>query len=39
LLLIGVAGQIVGMAILGAAFQFQQLSGFIGYVAIGGLAI
>jgi sugar porter (SP) family MFS transporter len=39
LLLTGVAGQIVGMAIVGAAFQFQQLSGFIGYVAIGGLAI
>jgi len=39
LLLIGVAGQIVGMAILGAAFQFQQLSGFIGYIAIGSLAI
>jgi len=39
LLLIGVAGQIVGMAVLGAAFQFQQLSGFIGYIAIGGLAI
>lgn len=39
LLLIGVAGQIIGMAILGAAFQFQQLSSFIGYVAIGGLAI
>jgi sugar porter (SP) family MFS transporter len=39
LLLIGVAGQIVGLAILGAAFQFQQLASFKSYVAIGGLAI
>lgn len=39
LLLIGVAGQIVGLAILGAAFQFQQLASFKSYVAVGGLAI
>jgi SP family galactose:H+ symporter-like MFS transporter len=39
LLLIGVAGQIIGLVILGAAFQFQQLSGLIGYLAIGSLAI
>ena len=39
LLLIGVAGQIIGLAILGAAFQFQQLSGLIGYIAIGSLTI
>ena len=39
LLLIGVAGQIIGLAILGAAFQFQQLASFKSYVAIGGLAI
>ena len=39
LLLIGVAGQIVGLAILGIAFYFQQLSGFIGYMAIVSLAI
>jgi SP family galactose:H+ symporter-like MFS transporter len=39
LLLTGVAGQIVGLAILGAAFQFQQLASFKSYVAIGGLVI
>ena len=39
LLLIGVAGQIIGLALLGAAFQFQQLSSFIGYIAIGSLTI
>ena len=39
LLLVGVAGQIVGLAILGAAFQFQQLGSFKSSVAIGGLVI
>ena len=42
LLLVGVVGQIVGLAILGAAFQFQQVAGFkayMSYVAIGGLGI
>jgi sugar porter (SP) family MFS transporter len=39
LLLAGVAGQIVGLAILGAAFGFQQLPSFKSYVAIGGLVI
>jgi sugar porter (SP) family MFS transporter len=39
LLLTGVAGQVVGLAILGAAFQFQQLASFKSYVAIGGLVI
>jgi sugar porter (SP) family MFS transporter len=39
LLLTGVAGQIVGLAILGAAFQFQQLASFKSYVTIGGLVI
>ncbi len=39
LLLIGVAGQIIGLAILGAAFQFQQLADIKSYVATGGLAI
>ena len=39
LLLIGVAGQIVGLAILGAAFQFQQLASWKSYIAIGSLAI
>ena len=39
LLLTGVAGQILGFAILGAAFQFEQLSGLKSYIAIGGLVI
>jgi len=39
LLLVGVAGQIIGLSILGAAFQFQQLASFKSYVAIGGLVI
>lgn len=39
LLLVGVAGQIIGLAILGAAFQFPQLASFKSYVAIGGLVI
>jgi sugar porter (SP) family MFS transporter len=39
LLLTGVAGQIVGLAILGAAFHFQQLASFKSYIAIGGLVI
>jgi SP family galactose:H+ symporter-like MFS transporter len=39
LLLIGVAGQIVGLAILGAAFQFPQLAAIKSYVAIGSLVI
>lgn len=39
LLLVGVAGQIIGLATLGAAFQFQQLATLKSYVAIGGLVI
>jgi SP family galactose:H+ symporter-like MFS transporter len=39
LLLTGVAGQVIGLAILGAAFQFPQLANFKSYVAIGGLSI
>ena len=39
LLLVGVAGQIIGLAILGAAFQFDQLASCKSYVAIGGLVI
>ena len=39
LLLVGVGGQIIGLAVLGAAFQFQQLASFKSYVAIGGLVI
>jgi len=39
LLLVGVAGQVVGLAILGAAFAFPQLAHFKSTVAIGGLLI
>ncbi len=39
LLLTGVAGQVIGLAILGATFQFPQLANFKSYVAIGGLSI
>jgi MFS transporter, SP family, galactose:H+ symporter len=39
LLLTGVGGQIVGLAILGAAFQFHQFADFKSYIAIGGLVI
>jgi SP family galactose:H+ symporter-like MFS transporter len=39
LLLVGVAGQIVGLAILGAAFQFPQLASWKSDVAIAGLVI
>ena len=39
LLLTGVGGQIVGLAILGAAFQFHQFGDFKSYIAIGGLVI
>ena len=39
LLLVGVAGQVVGLAILGAAFQFRQLAVLKSDVAIGGLVI
>jgi SP family galactose:H+ symporter-like MFS transporter len=39
LLLIGVAGQIVGLLLLGFAFQLHQLSHLIAYIAVGSLAI
>jgi SP family galactose:H+ symporter-like MFS transporter len=39
LLLGGVAGQIVGLVILGLAFQLHQLARFIGYIAVASLAI
>ena len=39
LLLIGVAGQIVGLALLGAAFHFKQLAGLTKDLAIGSLVI
>jgi SP family galactose:H+ symporter-like MFS transporter len=39
LLLVGVAGQIMGLAILGLAFQLHQLAAFVGYIAIASLAV
>ncbi len=39
LLLTGVAGQIVGLTVLGAAFQFPQLATIKSEVAIGGLLV
>ena len=39
LLLTGVGGQILGLAILGAALRFPQLAGFKSPIAIGGLVI
>ena len=39
LLLGGVAGQTVGLVILGLAFQMHQLARFIGYIAVASLAI
>jgi SP family galactose:H+ symporter-like MFS transporter len=39
LLLIGVAGQVVGLVILGLAFQLHQLASMIAYIAIISLAI
>lgn len=39
LLLIGVAGQILGLAVLGLAFQLHQLAAVIGYIAIVSLAV
>ena len=39
LLLTGIAGQVVGLAVLGAAFQFQDLASFKSAIAICGLVI
>ncbi|HEY5367657.1 MAG TPA: sugar porter family MFS transporter [Hanamia sp.] len=39
LLLTGVAGQVIGLAVLGAAFQFPQLASFKSYIAMAGLGI
>ncbi len=39
LLLVGVAGQVVGLAALGAAFHFKQLSSSIGDIAVGSLVV
>lgn len=39
MLLIGVAGQIVGLALLGAAFHFQQLASLTEHLAIASLVV
>jgi SP family galactose:H+ symporter-like MFS transporter len=39
LLLGGIAGQVVGLATLGAAFHFKQLSSIIGPIAVGSLVV
>ena len=39
LLLVGIAGQIVGLAALGAAFHFKQLSNSVGDIAVGSLVV
>jgi SP family galactose:H+ symporter-like MFS transporter len=39
LLLVGIAGQVIGLAALGAAFHFKQLSSSIGDIAIGSLVV
>ena len=39
LLLVGIAGQVVGLAALGAAFHFKQLSSSIGDIAVGSLVV
>jgi SP family galactose:H+ symporter-like MFS transporter len=39
LLLVGIVGQVVGLAALGAAFHFKQLSSSIGDIAIGSLVV
>ena len=39
LLLIGVAGQFLGLVLLGIAFQLRGLAGVLGYVAMASLAI
>ena len=39
LLLVGIAGQIIGLAALGAAFHFKQLSNSIGDIAVGSLIV
>jgi sugar porter (SP) family MFS transporter len=39
LLLVGVAGQIIGLATLGAAFHFKQLSSSVGDMAVASLVV
>jgi SP family galactose:H+ symporter-like MFS transporter len=39
LLLIGLAGMVMGLGILGLAFQLPQLSGSLGWIAVGSLML
>jgi sugar porter (SP) family MFS transporter len=39
LLLVGIAGQVVGLAALGAAFHFKQLSSSVGDIAVASLVV
>jgi SP family galactose:H+ symporter-like MFS transporter len=39
LLLVGVAGQFLGLALLGIAFQLRGLAGILGYVALASLTV
>jgi sugar porter (SP) family MFS transporter len=39
LLLVGIAGQIIGLAALGAAFHFKQLSSSVGDIAVASLVV
>jgi SP family galactose:H+ symporter-like MFS transporter len=39
LLLVGIAGQVVGLLALGAAFHFKQLSSSVGDIAVGSLVV
>ncbi len=39
LLLVGLAGMILGLAVLGLAFQLSSLAGVLGWIAIGSLMI
>jgi SP family galactose:H+ symporter-like MFS transporter len=39
LLLIGIAGQVLALIVLGIAFYLHQLASIVGYIAIGSLAV
>jgi SP family galactose:H+ symporter-like MFS transporter len=39
LLLVGIAGQVLGLLALGAAFHFKQLSSSVGDIAVGSLVV
>ena len=39
LLLVGIAGQILGLIALGAAFHFKEFSGSMGYIAVSSLVV